>query len=39
VEQAHALEAEGIVDVMIANAYGLQHAPAEFERLYVANAT
>ena len=37
-EKAHQLDVEGIVDILITDADGLQHAPAEFDRLYVAQA-
>jgi protein-L-isoaspartate O-methyltransferase len=35
-EKARALMAEGLRDVLIADADGLQHAPADFDRLFVA---
>lgn len=37
-EKAHQLDTEGVVDILITDADGLQHAPAEFDRLYVAKA-
>jgi hypothetical protein len=37
-EKARQLDAEGIIDLLITDADGLQHAPAEFDRLYVAQA-
>jgi protein-L-isoaspartate O-methyltransferase len=36
VEKARALTAEGLKDVLITDADGLQHAPADFDRLFVA---
>ena len=36
VEKARALTAEGLRDVLITDADGLQRAPADFERLFVA---
>jgi protein-L-isoaspartate O-methyltransferase len=35
-EKARALTAEGVRDVLITDADGLQHAPADFDRLFVA---
>jgi uncharacterized Rossmann fold enzyme len=37
-EKARQLDMEGVVDIIVTDADGLQHAPAEFERLYVARA-
>jgi hypothetical protein len=36
VEKARALGAEGLRDILITDADGLQHAPADFDRLFVA---
>jgi len=36
VEKARALTAEGLRDVLITDADGLQHAPVDFDRLFVA---
>ncbi|MBM1172207.1 hypothetical protein [Microvirga arabica] len=36
VEKARSLIAEGVRDVLITDADGLQHAPADFDRLFVA---
>jgi hypothetical protein len=33
VERAHALIADGVLDVLIADADGLQHCPSDFHRL------
>jgi protein-L-isoaspartate O-methyltransferase len=38
VEKARALGIEGARDVLIADADGVQHAPADFDRLFVAAA-
>jgi hypothetical protein len=35
-EKAHQLDRNGVVDLLITDADGLQHAPADFDRLYVA---
>jgi hypothetical protein len=37
-EKAHQLDADGVTDLLITDADGLQHAPGEFDRLYVAQA-
>jgi len=37
-EKAHQLDMAGVTDILIADADGLQHVPAEFDRLYVAQA-
>jgi len=36
-EKARALIVEGMRDVLITDADGLQHAPSDFERLFVAS--
>jgi hypothetical protein len=36
VGKARALTAEGLRDVLITDAVGLQHAPADFHRLFIA---
>jgi hypothetical protein len=35
-EKAHQLDRNGVIDLLITDADGLQHAPADFDRLYVA---
>jgi uncharacterized Rossmann fold enzyme len=37
-EKARQLDMDGVTDIIVTDADGLQHAPAEFERLYVAQA-
>lgn len=37
-EKAHQLDMDGVTDILITDADGLQHVPAEFDRLYVAQA-
>jgi len=37
-EKAHQLDTKGVTDILITDADGLQHAPAEFDRLYVAQS-
>jgi hypothetical protein len=37
-DKAHQLNTEGITDLLITDADGLQHAPTEFDRLYVVQA-
>lgn len=38
-EKAHQLDTEGVIDLLITDADGLQHAPADFDRLYVAQTS
>jgi hypothetical protein len=35
-EKVHQLDTNGVIDLLITDADGLQHAPADFDRLYVA---
>jgi hypothetical protein len=35
-KKAHQLDTDGVTDILITDADGLQHVPAEFDRLYVA---
>jgi hypothetical protein len=35
-EKAHQLDTDGVIDLVITDADGLQHAPADFDRFYVA---
>jgi protein-L-isoaspartate O-methyltransferase len=35
-EKARQLDTNGVTDILITDADGLQHVPAEFDRLYVA---
>jgi hypothetical protein len=35
-EKAHQLDTDGVTDILITDADGLQHAPLDFDRLYVA---
>lgn len=35
-EKAHQLDTDGVTDILITDADGLQHAPGEFDRRYVA---
>jgi hypothetical protein len=35
-ETAHQLDNDGVTDILITDADGLQHVPAEFDRLYIA---
>jgi hypothetical protein len=35
-EKAHQLDTDGVIDLLITDADGLQHAPADFDRLYLA---
>lgn len=35
-EKAHQLDRNSVIDLLITDADGLQHAPADFDRLYVA---
>jgi hypothetical protein len=35
-EKAHWLDRNGVIDLLITDADGLQHTPADFDRLYVA---
>jgi hypothetical protein len=37
-DKAHQLDTDGVTDLLITDADGLQHVPAEFDRLYVAQA-
>ncbi len=37
-DKAHQLDTNGVTDLLITDADGLQHVPAEFDRLYVAQA-
>lgn len=37
-EKAHQFDTDAVIDILITDADGLQHAPAEFDRLYVARA-
>jgi hypothetical protein len=36
-EKVHQLDTDGVIDLVITDADGLQHAPADFDRLYVAH--
>jgi hypothetical protein len=35
-QKAHQLDRNGVIDLLITDADGLQHASADFDRLYVA---
>ena len=37
-EKARQLGMDGVTDIIVTDADGLQHVPAEFDRLYVAQA-
>jgi hypothetical protein len=37
-DKAHQLDTDGVTDLLITDADGLQHMPAEFDRFYVAQA-
>jgi hypothetical protein len=37
-EKAHQLGMDGVTDIIVTDVDGLQHVPAEFDRLYVAQA-
>jgi hypothetical protein len=37
-EKARQLDIDGVTSIIVTNADGLQHAPTEFDRLYVVQA-
>jgi hypothetical protein len=37
-EKARQLDMDGVTNIIVTNADGLQHAPTEFDRLYVVQA-